>query len=223
MFDDNYDYYEPSVGDEIYLEAREKLINSLKDSVKQHIESVSIENEKLKSENSKLKESVRDITRREKELEGEKLKYKKDIRFERLSELMNDLRVIIYEVTYFNELAEKCNKCDDKREIHYTTPMGRKTAEKCECATQTKKYIVEEKILHEFRYGNNNTMLMWFNRYNTSNGGDGYGGGSAIEVFYDNYEHEDIPSYQIHFRNKENAERHCEWLNRKGDTIYERI
>lgn len=215
MFDDNYDYYEPSVGDEIYLEAREKLINSLKDSVKQHVESVSIENEKLKKENLRLTDLVRDIKRRESELENEKLRYKRDIRFERLSELMKDLQVIVYQVDCINELAEKCDKCDDKREIQYTTPLGRKTSEKCECAVHTKKYIVSEKILYEFRYGNNNTMLMWFNRYNTSNGGDGYGGGSAIEIFYDNYEHEDIPNYQIHFRNKENAEKHCVWLNEK--------
>lgn len=218
MFDynDSYDYYEPSVGDEIYLEAREKLISALKDSVKQYVQSVSIENEKLKKENSRLADLTRDIKRRESELENEKLRYKRDIRFERLSELMKDLQVIVYQVDYINELNEKCDKCDDKREVHYVTPLGKNASEKCECAVQIRKYIVSEKILHEFRYGNNNTMLMWFKRYDTSNGGDGYSNGSAIEIFYDNYEHEDIPNYQIHFRNKENAEKHCEWLNKKG-------
>lgn len=214
MYFENDEYYEPSVGDEIYLEAREKLIDALKDSVKQHINSVSIENEKLKQENAKLEKQVIEIKSKERELEVEKEIYKKQLRFERLSELIKDLSVIVYEVTYFNAKKEKCNKCDENRKIYYTTPMGKKASEDCECAATEKEFIVNEKILYEFRESKNNSLLMWFKHYEDS-GREGYSSGSAIEVFYDNYDFKDIPNYNVHFRNKETAEKYKDFLNSK--------
>jgi len=213
MFEDYEEYYEQTPADEIFLEAREKLIRSLKESVKYHVDSVLKENEKLKQENSNLQKLVKGINQKERELEGEKLKYKNDLRNAKLSELMLDLQAIVYFIDYDSKSGEKCDKCDDSRNISYTTPSGRINYEQCACADRYKEYKTIEKILHEFRYGNNK-MLMWFKRYNTNNDNDGYSSGSVIEIFYDNYEHCDIPSYGVHFRDKEKAEAYVEYLNK---------
>lgn len=216
-------YYEPTIADEIFFEAREKLINSLKETVKQHLENVVQENENLKKENEKMKQEVTKIRNEKRVFEDEKKNYESKLKRSVLSELLNDLEVIVYSVGSEEYEKQKCDKCNDSREIKYFSPTGKMMFEACECYGRIYKKVVQENILYEFKKDRNNTrILMWFKPYNSDE--DGYTSGTAIQTFYDNYEFEDIEKqYNVYFRIKENAELYCEYLNKKNNFPKDKI
>ena len=45
----------------------------------------------------------------------------------------------------------KCNKCDENRKLHYTTPRGRSATENCECAESSVQYVPVPAIMARFK------------------------------------------------------------------------
>ena len=198
-------YYEPTAADEIFFEAREKLIKSLKDSVKQHIENIENENQKLKDKNKKLSAQVREIESRETKLELEKKNLESTVRRERLSVLLKQLKVERFMVETKTMYIKKCNKCNEERYIEFLSPLGKKQKERCDCYTDSVKvFLPESHLCTEFKVDNGNPskLRMWYkqnasageeyytssNYYNKSYNGEDYSTISIYAIFFDTLE-----------------------------------
>ena len=139
--DYNFDemYYEPSVADKIFDEAKDKLKEQIKESIKNEIIELKKENERLKNENEELKEKIKDIDYREQELKYEKERLKNNFENKLLrskfSEIFKDLEenMYYYQIEKTFEYKNKCNKCDENRNIHFNAPNGEEMTYSCDC------------------------------------------------------------------------------------------
>ena len=69
----------------------------------------------------------------------------------RLDEFIEFAYKPCYVVSSSNDfIAEKCDKCDENRLIHFNSPSGKELTEYCECAKRMFRYSVEEAVLVKF-------------------------------------------------------------------------
>lgn len=212
-------YYEPTEADEIFLEAREKLINSLKGTVKQYVENVKSENERLKKELYTAKSKLREVETREFALEREKSNLMNTVRKERLSELLKDFQVERFMVTSTTKYAEKCDKCDDERYIHYKSPLGKEHKERCNCCDNSEKiYKPKSMLCTEFKVDSRDSkkLRMWYNR-NTYDREEYYDSSKHFEKSYNGESYDILNEYEIFFDTIEECQKYCDWLNRDVD------
>lgn len=141
-----YDYWndEPSEYDMMIEDLKESLRESVREEIKDEIES-------LRNKLAELSDIRDNWSQKVKELEKEKCKYQEAARnagYEakktRLSELMESIEHEAWTVRYrYEYIKPKCDKCDDKRQIHFKSPSGRDMSEDCECAKRKAVYHVE--------------------------------------------------------------------------------
>lgn len=160
-------YYEPTIGDEIFLEAEAKLRDALKDSIKQEIENLKKSNQQLQNRNMELEKQIGDIKRRELALERKEQDLEKSILRKRLGELFKPLvdQLNVWRIDHDYIVGEKCNKCDNDRQIEFTSPLGRKMKEKCQCADGAYCYYPKNSIMKSIlftqdRYSPENVKVM---------------------------------------------------------------
>ena len=129
-------YYEPTVGDEIFLEAEAKLRDALKDSIKKEIENLRKDNQQLKDRNMELEKQIGDVKRRELALERKEQDLEKTLLNKRVEEILKPFveKSTIWRIDYEYIAGDKCDKCDKDRNIEFISPLGRKMKEKCTCA-----------------------------------------------------------------------------------------
>jgi regulator of replication initiation timing len=141
-------YYEPTPADEIFFEAKQKLEECLKESIKYKIGHLAEENARLKTENEKMQEKVRNIEWKEKSLENKEKDLERSVLRKKFSEMLKPLeeQTPMYNVDYTYIQDDKCNKCNNKRQIEFTLPSGKKSHEDCSC---NKSYIVYYPILRK--------------------------------------------------------------------------
>lgn len=214
---DDEPYYEPSLADELLMEYQLKMKNVLLDSVKNNIEKVKLENASLKTENNSLQIQVNKINQRERELEIQKQNLEREVRRERLSKLMEDFEVVMYRAYTTTENLPKCNKCNEKREITFTSPSGKEMTESCSCDKGITVYIPYEYICTEFKLDDryNDKLLIWY-KENHENNYDWYSYSSSNfvdTVYKDNMKFEELNSYKTYFKSKEECQKYCDWLN----------
>jgi hypothetical protein len=218
MYD--YDpYYEPTEAEEIFFEAREKLIKSLKGTVKQYVEDVKLENEKLKKEIETMRKQVQDVKNKEIRLEREKSDLMNTVRKERLSELMKDFQVERFMVTTIKMLAQKCDKCDSDRILHYKTPLGKAQKERCDCYDDSVIIHKPKTMLcTEFQISRNNNkkLSMWYKR-KLSGDEDYYDSSAYFKEGYNGQPYESLNVHDIFFDTENECQLYCDWLNRNID------
>ena len=211
-------YYEPSQADELLMEYQEKMKSALLETVKYQIESYEKENDILKAENQKLKDNEHKVRDRERKLEYEKSDLMRQVKRERLSELMKDFKVIMYQAGSKGVKLPKCDKCNDNREIEFKSPTGKKMKESCKCNINKTVYIPEEYICTEFKVDqdNGNKMLMWYKEHHEKDY-DYYGEDSSnyCRVIYsEEMNFEDLECYHTYFKTKEECKKYCKWLDK---------
>ncbi len=95
---------------------------------------------RLKKENEELQEVKKNFDRIKQEYKDKEdaLKRKEDnLNYELARKKFNELTTIadfsehIYIIDYKEGYVPKCNKCDDNRQIHFTSPTGRDCKEDC--------------------------------------------------------------------------------------------
>lgn len=218
---DYYDepYYEPTVADEIFLEAREKLIESLKESVKQHIENLERENLEIKSKNEKLLKQVSEIESKKLELERAKQTLERDVRRERLSTLLEQLKVERFMVKTKTMYGKKCDKCNEERYIEFISPLGNQLREICDCYdNKVVAYFPKSHLCTEFKVDsqNGNKLRMWY-KENTYDREEYYSSSSYYEKSYTDEDYDTLNIYAIFFDTIEECQKYCDWLNRDID------
>lgn len=220
MYDYNDEpYYEPTEADVIFFEAREKLINSLKGTVKQYVESVTLENEKLKQELEEAKSRLRGIANRESALEREKSDLMNTVRKERLSQLLEDFQVERFMATTTTRYSAKCDKCDDERYIHYKTPSGKYQKERCDCHEDSMNIHVPKSMLcTEFKIDTRDSrkLSMWYKR-NVYDKEEYYDSSAYFKELYNGQSYESLKKHDIFFNTEEECRLYCDWLNRDID------
>ena len=139
------------------------------------------------------------------------------------------MNVIMYKPDYNHVYGKKCNKCDDDRYIHFSSPSGKDYTEVCSCAKTFLKFYPQEFRLAEFRrnrYHDEKPMLFWFTRYrNCEDDHDGYTYSSSDA---ENHVYESGDSYDelfekygqyssgLYFKTEEDCQKYCDWLNEKS-------
>lgn len=150
-------------------EAVESFKEELRGAVKEEVQT---ELETLRTENREMTAKLANLGTLEQAAERARIQYeqkrsqaemmaRQEVRKEGLRKLLATLDETHYRVKASWEYGPKCDKCDDRRVIQYTTPSGRAAEEACECAARTKRYEVEELFVHEVanRHGK---MLIWW-------------------------------------------------------------
>ena len=229
MYYDYDDYWtEPSEFEQQIEEFKDSLRDAVRDEIKQKIESLEKELEELqqfKNEKNrfiqeyetKIREAKReadDIVRKAKESEE---KWKKA----RLHQLLGEYLTVGWKVGYSWEYGEKCDKCDDERKIHFTSPQGKKYTEECLCAKRYYRYFPQEAMLSKiyvrkknFRWDDNGETD-FYNRYYTvkdETDDDYYRYEIASDVYASaDIDFEKVNEYRAVFLNEEDCQKYCDW------------
>lgn len=205
--------YALSEAEAILEEYKLKMRDVLLDSVKEDISCIKKENARLKDENAKLKGEISDVRALERKIKIEKENLRRTVRNERLSELMQDFNIILYKVDADYIKLKKCDKCDEDRLIHFTLPSGKDMYESCECDKSKVTYIPEEYYCVEFHLDKGNDKLYaWYEQDEDDE--DTYTRPKlAKEIYNKEMNFEDLDVDEIFFRDKEDCQRYCDWLN----------
>lgn len=220
---DEEEYYEPSLADEIIAEYTEKMKLVLTDAIKQDLEKLRRENDVIKKKYELLKNRQEKVYLLSRQLESEKNNLKHIVRQERLGELLKDFNPVRYHVFNSGKKIQKCNKCNDQRQIFYETPLGRITHENCNC---DKSYAFYEPKLYEcieFKIDDRNytkgklSMLMWY-RLKREKDYDYYNYANSTfceAVYQDGMDFEKLDKSETFFNSLEDCQKYCDWLNSK--------
>jgi hypothetical protein len=210
-------YYEPSPADDLLMEYQNKMKEVLLTSVKYQIECFKTDNERLIAENKALKDNECKIRDKERQLEREKSDLMRQVRKERLSELMKDFEVVMYQAEKIRVDLPKCNKCNDKRKIEFKSPTGKKMYEDCKCNVGKTVYIPQEYGCSSFTINRDNKKMdMWFKEH-LERDGDWYSydnnSNYCKAVYNEEMDYKDIEMYHTFFKTKEECQKYCDWLN----------
>lgn len=215
---DEEQYYEPSAYEEIVMEYQRKMKEVLLGTIKVEIENIKEENARLKKANKILLDEQSDIRNKEHQLKIQKADLMRQVKRERLSQLMSDFQVVMYKVQKTYPKIPKCNKCDDNRQVTFTSPSGKQMKESCSCNRGKKTYVPAEYICTEFKVNrDDNAMLMWF-KENHEKDYDwyGYNGSDLAKSIYKGEMFEELNN-DTYFKSKELCREYCDWLNSKDE------
>lgn len=211
-FDDFYG--EPS---EFDISVAELKVN-LKKSVKQEFLD---EMERLRKENAELKEIKEFKQKYEQELRDAKESYQRkernleyEIKRKKYEEIFTDFLKDGFCVGFdYEYIHPKCDKCNDSRIIEFTSPLGNKLTERCDCAETKSIYVPTPCSILRFEIGSSNKV--WF-KYQRK----GYGSDSVWHDFtakrlpsVDDYNSCD--KYDYIFETEEECQKFCNWLTDK--------
>lgn len=232
MYYDYDDYFrEPSDFEMQIEEFKDALRDAVKDEIKNKIESLENElatlkefrderNKFIREYEAKIREAQKetaDVKRFAKESEE---KWKKA----RLHQLLGDYLIVGWKVDNKWEYGPKCDKCDDDRKIHFTSPQGREYTEDCECAKRYYRYFPQEVTLSkiyvkkkDFRWDDKGETD-FYNRYYTVQNDNEYDRyESAAEVYTSSdVDFEKVNSYRAVFLNEEDCRKYCDWKTEQG-------
>lgn len=232
MYYDYDDYWgEPSEFEQQVEEFKYALRNSVKDEIKEKIASLEKElaelNEFKKDKNkiiqeyeNKVKEAKREAESTIRKAKESEEKWKKA----RLHQLLGDYLTVGWKAAYTRVYGEKCDKCDDDRKIHFTSPQGKKYTEDCQCATCYYKYHPKEVMLSKIYVRKKNFSYDdkgkcdFYNRYYTVEDKDDcdlYETSSEVYTSSD-FNYEKANSYRAVFLNEEDCAKYCEWLTEQS-------
>lgn len=169
----SYDeFYETTTPFDAEVEAfKEALRASVKEETQQELAKLRAANReqagKLKNLEA-LERAAADTKRRyEQKLHNAEVVARQTVQKEGLGKLLELLREPRYRVAVAYDALPKCGKCDEDRKLHYTTPRGKETFEMCECNAKTRRWTVEEVLVHEVAK-RSGKILAWYhgtNRY----------------------------------------------------------
>lgn len=211
-------YNEPSEFEMQIDEFKQSLMQSVKKEFLDKLERLEEENKDLQDIKKNFLSIKNDYEDKERKLEREYQYLKSQVRRERLGEIMKDSEIEMYTVASRSHEKPKCDKCDDERKIHYTTPLGKKTYETCDCAKRTYVYEVISTMLHSFSFRNGEARAWyevkkdrddeWLHYHEDSI--------SMNNLIESESQFEDAWAYRALFKTKELAQKYCDYKNEQS-------
>jgi hypothetical protein len=204
----------------------ELMIDDLKASLEKSVkEEFMTEMERLRAENTELQSVKRNFNSIQAEYRDKHLQLELDrenlertVRRERLSALMKDFEVVMYQAVIKRTQHPKCDKCNDYRKVKYRTPLGRWAEEYCDCADSEIAYTPKTSIRYEFKINSKNTLSVWY-KLETS-GDDEYAINDPrfAEVAYqEGMQYEDLDRRDTFFKTEQECQGYCDYLNERKD------
>ena len=232
MFYDYDDYWEePNEFEQQIEEFKDALRKNVRDEIKERIESLEKELSELKAYKDDKNKIIQEYENKVREAKSEaettirkakesEEKWKKA----RLHQLLGDYLTVGWKAVYTRVYGEKCDKCDDDRKIHFSSPQGKKYTEDCQCAKCYYKYHPKEATLAKihvrkkhFDYDDKG-KCDFYNRYYKVEDADDYDIYETSSEVYtsSDFDYEKANPYRAVFLNEEDCAKYCEWLTEKS-------
>lgn len=211
-------YNESNEFDQQIDEFRQTLLKAVKTNFITKMELLEKDNAELQEVKKNFDQIKRDYKDKERQLENERNQMERKIRNERLNQLMSDFEIILYTARSNRVLPPKCDMCNEKRRIPFTTPLGKEISEECECSVGKQVYYPEEFGCTEFyidRSGNKVGGIYRKRDYSD----DGYrDSGVSPDALYEvGMEYEKLNYYSTYFRSQEECQKYCDWLTEQKE------
>jgi hypothetical protein len=220
MYEDYDDYYEPTLAEEIFEEAKEKLEKALKKEFAEKIQKA----EKVLSEQGKRYIDIENkevkLISRERELERKFKDIENEFKKEKISKFIKDLQEYLgqtyYKIKEKDIPKAKCGACDDKRKIEVKMPDGTMRKIDCSCNERIYFYTVEEvPIFNITTYKKDKEIviylnyLAWDERLENISPEKIYNKFEDVKKANDRYH----SLYSVFYTSKEEAQKHADYLN----------
>lgn len=183
------------------------LIEAIKENVKQDIKQ---EMEHLRKENAELQQYKQERQEYESRLQTEVEAYKKTLRQGKIMELFGDYIGTGWGVGRNTILPPKCDKCDEKRLVHFKSPRGKELTEPCDCAFGKVVYKPIELTLIKFFKHRDEIIRYFIDRDHTTENYWEYEDVTS-NIYDGETPFEDLNYWEIVFLDKETCERYCAW------------
>lgn len=164
-YGDPSSYFEPNEFEQQIDEFKESLRTSVKEEIAKEITDLkaTVKEQAGKLVNLALLEN--NAMRARQEYEHKAAQASREARAavekEGLRKLLGVLAEPRYRIAITYRQPPKCDKCNEERRIPYTTPMGRKAAERCDCSESESFYEVQEQYVHEVaKHGGE--VVVWY-------------------------------------------------------------
>lgn len=211
-------YEEPSEFDNTLEELKANLMKSVKEEFVSEMERLKAENLELQSVKTNFEQIKKEYESKKFELDRERRELQSRVRKERLVDLLDDHKIIMYKAYSKLEYPKKCDKCDANRRIKYTTPLGRETHEDCLCKEGKVVYSPQEYIRYEFRLNRDkNSLTAWYRQYSEDEDGLVHENSiHADDIYSLGANFEKVKVYTTFFKTKEECQAYCDYLNQKA-------
>lgn len=218
MYDDYDDFYgDYSEYNDMIYELKEALKKEVKDEIIQEMERLKKENAELADIKANWNAKVQELENKKYEYETAKRQAEDNAKRSRLRTLLKPLVKPAWGYKYeYQDLYPKCDKCDEKGYIHFTSPQGKELTELCNCRRRICVYhpieaqIVSLQDKSGYDYAVN---VMFEYNYNDS---DSYDSFKTVSDVYNGQDFSEINEYRgIVFFNKEDCQKYCDYLNQK--------
>lgn len=217
---------EPSEFEQQVEEFKDALKNSVKEEIKEKIASLEKELAELKEFKKDKNKIIQEYENKVREAKSEaettirkakesEEKWKKA----RLHQLLGDYLTVGWKAGYTREYGEKCDKCDDNRKIHFSSPQGKKYTEDCQCARCYYRYHPQEATLakiyvrkKDFGYDDKGKCDFYNRYYKVEDKDDCDLYETASEVYTSSdFDYEKANPYRAVFLNEDDCAKYCEW------------
>ena len=220
------DYFEPSEYDIMMDEFKQSIIKNVKQDIKDEIDSLKKENAELKNKLEHLDELEAAASRAKFEAQNKIKDSMQEAKKLRIDQLFEGLHTQAWKAeSNIEYIMEKCDKCDDKRKIHFFSPSGREYTEDCQCAKQKYVYSPKEVFLGKVYISKTystgaakerSQVNFYINRQGRDFSDELHLIGDSDSYAHREYYGQDfdnVDSYRTFFYNKEDCERYCAWKN----------
>lgn len=170
MYDwEDEEFYENSSYTDEIEALRLAIRSSIRKEILEEMNRLQEENKKLQGIKEHFESVKRDYERKKSECDRLIANAECNARARRFSELMEDHKMIRWEVDYKFAYGKKCDKCDERRYIKVTLPSGSVVDDICKCNTRRRKmYIPVPHTLYEI--SDRNGMTCWYKKCIASDG-----------------------------------------------------
>lgn len=238
-YEEDYQYYEPTLANEIIMEYQQKMQDVLLDGVKNEIDRIKDENVRLKKENEECKKRENQIASKERDLKHKEDNLKREVTNEfyqsnigeTLKQYIEDCEVWFAGTENYQE--QKCGFCNEERELIAEFASGETTKTNCSCAKILNKYVPAIGTISVIKFSKNNSRYNSERKFHLTRM---YSPPSDRRKHYD-YDFQEFGIYHIFdafnenvieldenkkyseklgFRSEEECQKYCDWLNEKN-------
>lgn len=201
-----YDFYEPSEFDSQIEEFKDFLRKSVKVEILEELETLRKENESLRDIKNRIHEIEREHSRTMQSARQEAMRMK-------FANIIKACSEVYYAPEMYSVQQPKCDRCNDKRMIKYTTPLGRTAEEYCTCYDKRYRYRPVAHYVCEIS-NRSGAVIVWHKKPHDDE--EGWSSSKVIkpEDICDDKDFADIPNtWNAYFRNEDMCQAYCDWLN----------
>lgn len=206
------DYYEPSDFNIAMEEFKQSIIDNVRKELKEKVE-------KLEHENAELQEVKRNWNELKKEhddalyeLKRKTENVERELARKKAKDLLSKLALIGYMPSIEYHERPKCDKCDEKRKIHFISPMGRKMVEDCDCAKRICVYNPQKVKLQRFSVYDEKIYSVYY-KLNENEYCDQYTSHNVCSELPDDLSK--LNRYSNVFLTEEDCQKYCDFLNKE--------